>query len=273
MLSLQRMMVQQTNWRSRLRCFRYWARRYVDDGRGPSDEDREFVESSRQSDAIVLGTDVSAQRFKRFLAARNAGDLDGRVVVVPFTVGASFFSCPIQESRDDCVVAMGRWDDPQKDVELLIRTVSRFAALRPSTRVVIMGSGAEACLQSLSTRIPQVAWAGPSTQETVAQHLASSRVLFFSSRWEGCPHSAIEAMVLGSTLVGPPIPALESWCGDQEFGTLSSSRRPSALAKALASECERWDNGRRDPREISSHWRSKCAPEVVCADLLAAAGL
>jgi hypothetical protein len=41
-----------------------------------------------------------------------------------------------------------------------------------------------------------------------------------------------------------------------------------ALARALATETAAWDDGRREPQTIASHWRPRLDPARVCAGLL-----
>ena len=97
--------------------------------------------------------------------------------------------------------------------------------------------------------------------------LACARAIAFTSRWEGSPHAATEA--LAPTIVGTPIPSLVSWSDCGRFGTVSRSRRPGALAWALCQEMQAWDSGRRDPRQIAGHWRAILEPREVCRKMLA----
>ncbi len=53
------------------------------------------------------------------------------------------------------------------------------------------------------------------------------------------------------------------------FGTLADSRRPAALAAALADELAAWDDGRRDAGEVAAHWRAQLSPLAVSRQLLA----
>ena len=50
---------------------------------------------------------------------------------------------------------------------------------------------------------------------------------------------------------------------------LAASRRPTALASALAEELAAGDNGRRDAGEVAAHWRARLSPLAVSRQLLA----
>lgn len=268
--ALQRMMVYQTDLVGRLKCLKYWLERYLLDGIRGSAEDREQVASTRSSDAVIMGSAEAQRNLRRYLARQGAAELGARVFVVPFTIGDAFLSCPVPETQQDRVVAIGRWDDPQKDSGLLAAALEIFLDGGATTEVVICGRGGEPWFGALAERFPGLRYLGVQDQESVARLLSESRAIVFSSRWEGSPHAALETLALGATLVGTPIPSLESWTEGGRFGTVAASHRPRQLARALRQEMAAWDQGRRQPREISRHWRARLAPEAVCGRMLAA---
>lgn len=266
----ERILVYGDGWIDRARRFKYWLGRFVSELRTRSEEDDEAIRSTRASDVLALGHAEGARLFRRFLAHHGEEDLAARLVEVPFTIGASFFSCPIPETKDDLVVAVGRWDDPQKNAPLLARALALFAAERPRTAVTIFGAGGERVFAPLAGKVD---YRGVARQEVVAETLSRSRSIVFSSRWEGCPHAATEALALGATLVGTPIPSLVSWTEDGRFGTVARRPRPRDLARALALEMVAWDAGRRDGATIAEHWRPRLVPEGVCRRLLGPLGV
>ena len=268
--SLERMLVYQDSWPERLRCVKYWLTRFLTDGARGSPEDREFVASTRNSDAVILGNALAKERFRKYLSRQGERALDQRVFVVPFTIGESLLSCPVPEVKDNRIVAIGRWDDPQKHAALLAAALERFLSGGTATEVTICGRGGERWFAPLAQRFAGLRYVGVQHQAAVARQLSAARAIVFSSRWEGSPHAGLEALALGATLVGTSIPSLESWTHGGLFGTVAPSRRPRALARALEEEMRAWDEGRRDPTEISRHWRSRLAPEAVCGQMLAA---
>ena len=268
-LTLQRMWVYETSWRGRWRCLKYWLKRYATDGFLGSSEDREFVASTRNSDAVMLGNSQAKLKFRKFLSRQGEADLDRRVFVVPFTIGESLLSCPVPALKEDRIVAIGRWDDPQKHTALLVAAVKRFLDRGTATEVVICGRGGESWFTAPAGRNPKLRYVGVQNQEAVARLLSTARAIVFSSRWEGSPHAGLEALALGATLVGTPIPSLQSWTDGGRFGTVARTRRPRDLARAMHQEMRAWDEGVRDPTEISRHWRARLAPDVVCGQMLA----
>lgn len=266
--ALERLMVYQDGVAGRLRCLKYWLGRRLQATVRGSLEDSEALASTRASDALIFGHEGGRKHFERFLAGYGEQALGQRIHVVPFAIGASFLSCPVPEIKDDRLVAIGRWDDPQKRAGLLASAMVHFLDPRRTTRIEIFGRGGEAVFGPLARRVPAVRVAGVQPQETVARALAGARSIVFSSRWEGSPHAALEALALGATLIGPPLPSLASWSYDGRFGTVARSRRPASLARAMRDEITAWEDGRRNPRRISEHWRARLAPDVVCRHLL-----
>ncbi len=269
--ALERLVVYQDTVSGRLRCLKYWLEQLLKGAE--SAEDLEALASTRASDALIFGHERGREYFTRFLARYREQALAERIAIVPFTIGASFLSCSVPGTKSDRMVAIGRWDDPQKHAALLASALDRFFAASEQknarTGVTIFGQGSEG-FAPLARRHPSVQLAGVQSQEVVARALADARSIVFSSRWEGSPHAALEALALGATLIGPPIPSLESWSDSGRYGTVSASRRPASLARALEHEMTAWNTGQRNPREIARHWRSQLAPAAVCGRILEA---
>ena len=265
--ALERLIVYGDGWIDRARCFKYWLGRFLRELRTCSSEDHEAILSTRASDLVALGHSEGLRHFRHFLAHYGEETLADRLVEVPFTIGASFFSCPVPEDKDDRVCAIGRWGDPQKNAPLLAAALELFLTERPQTRVVIFGADGERFFAPLAERFAGLVYRGLGRQDVVAETLARCRSIVFSSRWEGCPHAATEALALGATIVGTAIPSLASWTADGCFGRVARPRARD-LARALAREMTSWDAGERDGRAIAEHWRPRLAPETVCRRLL-----
>lgn len=253
----------------RLRALRYFCRRFAASARRRDPEELEFIASTRASDRIVLGSLPAIACFARFLRQQGAPELATRLREVPFAVPDFFCASPVQ-AKEDRVVAIGRWSDPQKDAPLLAAALTQFFALRRSTEVVLFGADSESAFGDLARREPRLRLAGVQEPDVVSGTLATSRSALFSSRWETGPHAATEALALGATLVSPPMPNLEGMIDGGRFGTLAGNRKPAALANALNEELSTWDAGRRDAATIATHWRARLAPAAVCRRLLAA---
>ncbi len=255
---------------TKARRFAAWLRRWAIESLRGAPDDREYLASAAESDAIILGNAGAAREFSRFLSSYGRLDLDRRVRIVPFAVAQPFLVTPVPEAKADRVAAVGRWHDPQKDAPLLAGALRRFLARDPcGTKAVVFGTPHPA-IERLAREDSRVSFRGPTGATELAPELAACRTVLVSSRREGSPHVGFEALAMGASLVGPALPCLADWCGRQGFGTIAPARRPGSLARALEAELAAWRSGRRDARRIAEQWRPRVAPEAVCSDLLAA---
>ena len=265
---LERTLVYLEGWRARLGALKYFGGRWIRDRR-QDEETREMIASTRASDAIVFHGQQAIGHFRAMLRRQAVeSELADRLRAVPFAVSPRLCDAPIPGARDDRVIAVGRWSDPQKDTPLLRQALARILPRRRSTVFRIYGRDAESAFGPLARRYANLELMGFCPPEDLHRDMASSRLVLFSSRWETGPHAATEALALGTTLVGPPLPNLVDLVEDGHGGTLARDRRPRSLAAALEHELGRWDAGERDPVALAERWRSRLRPEAVCRKLL-----
>lgn len=268
---LERMLVYRRGLRPRLGCIKYWLGRYFTDGFTGAREDREFLASTRLSDAIVFGSTQAIHAFRRFLRFHGADEeFRHRLRVVPYAVPESFCTLPLTARRRPRFAALARWSDPQKHAELLAGALRIFLHRHSEAEIELFGRDGEPFFGPLAASFPGVQLRGPQPPPVVQESLASCRSVVFSSRWETGPHAATEALALGATVVGAPIPNLVGITDGGRFGTVAAAHRPRALAEALEQEWQLWERGERDPLAIAAHWRRQVRPESVCRQLLAA---
>ena len=247
--------------------------RYLRSFRRRDPQDAEFLRSARFSDALILGNAESRDHFRRFLRRSGAADRAGRVHVAPLAINRVFCEFADLERERRGLVAIGRWDDPQKNAPLLARALARYldrAAGDGGPPVRIFGPGGEEAFRDLESRFPNVVYHGPQHPPVLAEALAESRSIVFSSRWEGSPHAGCEALCMGATIVGTPIPSVRSWSEGGAYGRVASAHRAGPLAQAIAAEQEAWRRGERDPASIAAVWRERSSGLGVCKAMLAA---
>lgn len=273
-IGFERLMAYQKGFGPRMKGFRYWFGRVLRERlTGRPEEDLEALESARQSDVLSFCHTGGREKFRAFLEHYGEEKLLDRTIVVPFTNGDAFLACPVPEAKAERIVAIGRWDDPQKNTRLLAGALDRYLEERPTTEVILFGGGGERRFASLAERHPSLEWRGVAHQEEVARTLAGARVWLGTSRWETGPMAATEALALGATIVGPPIPSYTSYSeahgpGEGPFGRVARRAHPDDLARALLDEMSAWDRGERDGLSISAHWRTLLDPAELCRRLL-----
>jgi len=265
---LRRMVAFHSRWVNKVRAAKHWCQLALGRYR---EHDREVLAAGDSADRITVTTPGARDNLGWFFASHARPDLAAKVAVVPYPVDDEFLTAGVSAARANRVVAIGRWDDPQKDAGLLAAGLGRAAAARPDTEFVVLGRGGERVFGGVGRRHPGVRYIGVRAQDEVAGLLRASRALVVSSRWESGPIVAFEAVCSGATVVGPAwVPACP-WVSDGgRFGTVFARRSPAALAAALTAELAAWDTGARDPAATAAHWRPRFDPRAVCEALLPA---
>jgi hypothetical protein len=265
------MMLYQPTPSLKLRAAGFWLRRYLFHG---GREAEAVLDSIRLSDAVVLHSPGAVTNLRRLTDRCGEPGLADRLHVVPYPVNESFCDGdPLLAERANRVVAVSRWDDPQKDAGLMVRTLKAYYAAGGSAEVVLVGRHGEAWFGRLARQIPKIRHAGILAPAALRELLRTSRVILFTSRWETGPIAAGEALASGCTLVGPPLLNFVTYHLTGPFGEVSLNRSPKELATVLARELGRWDRGEREAATIALHWRARLHPVTVCQQLLDLLGL
>jgi glycosyltransferase involved in cell wall biosynthesis len=263
------MIANQPRWDLKARASKAWLQHYLLHSRA---QDRNKLESTLYSDALVFCTVPAAAHFKRFLDYCGQGTLASRLRVVPYLVDEKFCQQAVPAEKPNRILGVARWDSPQKDARLMAEAIRIYLEQGGRSEFALIGPGGESWFSALAGRFPLVRYLGVQPPVKVASLLADSRAIAFSSRWESGPIAAFEALAVGSTVIGAPIPNLIDLCAGGRFGSASPTRRPADLAQAIHQEMNAWGSGQRGPRAIAEHWRAKLHPTVVCRQLLATIG-
>jgi glycosyltransferase involved in cell wall biosynthesis len=99
---------------------------------------------------------------------------------------------------DPALIYVGRLA-PEKNLSLLVDTFRAIQAVRPGSRLVMVGNGPE--LRRLRQEHPDFILAGPRTGEDLARHYASADLFLFPSLTETFGNVLLEAMASGLATV------------------------------------------------------------------------
>jgi glycosyltransferase involved in cell wall biosynthesis len=261
------MTAQQRSWGGKLGAAKHWLQLFLG---GTEVGARRTLASAEHADCTAVCSPAAVHHLRRFFTAYRRPDLAARVISAPYPIDDCYLAGPVPVDRPARVVAVGRWEDPQKDVSLLCRALERHFAAGARTGVVLFGPNGQRWFGRLAARYPQVRYLGVQSPETIAEYLRSSRVLLLPSRWESGPIVLNEALASGCTVVGTPsVPSVVSACADGRSGTVSADRSPAGLAAALGTELAAWDRQERNPVTLAAGWRRQFDPASVCLQLLA----
>lgn len=224
------------------------------------------------ADMLAVETPLARQRVLALLRMLRRPDLASRVRFVPHPVPDSLGLVDVS-SKKPVILSVGRWHAYQKNAPLLMRALARALECHPGVAARIVGPGhdrmialASTCPASVRARIDI---RGPVPFSTLEAMYAEAQVLFLASRFESFHLAAAEALCAGCSVAGPPhLPSLPWFCS-RDSGTTACGGSARDLEHALCEEIQAWSEGRRNPAEISSHWRRQLLASHVAQKLLA----
>lgn len=174
-------------------------------------------------------------------ARRVLGGARVEVIEDPLLVPVAERAAPPEADR---FVMIGRLE-AQKDTALGLRAMAALRRLRPDARLEVVGDGPERSgLVRLAAELGvPVRWRG--REPDVCAALDGAAALLVTSRYEGGPAVAIEALARGVPVVATDCSALlRDVLTVPEAGTIVATRTPEALATALAAQTLRPDPAR-----------------------------
>ena len=119
----------------------------------------------------------------------------------------------------------------QKDPQRLLRLCARLKESKPDLKVAIVGTGElEEELKALSQELnleDTVHFLG--FQPNPIKMVAGSKAMILTSRWEGTPMCALEAMALGTPVVSTPSDGMKDLLTDGVSGYLTESDEQMAV--------------------------------------------
>lgn len=240
----------------------------------PQVYDQRMLEHLSLADAIGVESNGAYALFSKLLQSYDRDDLVNKLYLFRHPVVPEIDTMDVRghEGRDDCIVAVGRWESPQKDALLLIKTLAIGLASNPTWRADIYGTGATMLHKLVAKHAIDVKQRihihGPTPHDRILHGYLQAKICLFSSRYEGCPIAGEEALCLGCSIVGPPdVPSMQDLCAPQ-FGTLPHSRWPGDTAHALNSEIQLWSSGKRQPTCIATSARRIFSARSICTDIL-----
>jgi hypothetical protein len=216
-------------------------------------ERREIARSLRASDGLVVESSVARRELARFLRTEADTSVLNKIHVQWNPVQDWFSRGPVRDERERLVVAVGRWDDPQKDAPLLRAGLERMLATDDQVRVEIAGPLHKEFRGLDPSRVTSL---GPVPNTDLPDLFGRARIIAFASRWEGMPIAALEALSCGCSVVATDVPAFLEIAA-AGGGRLARNRRPAALAQALLEELSAWDEGLRSATRVAEVWRGR----------------
>jgi hypothetical protein len=224
-------------------------------------------------DFFLAATPEAARRYRKLVQTLLGSAAAKKVRMLPLPVNFHFRMDP-SVIKEDEVVAVGRWDHPQKRASLLMETIHLAASERESTRFRIFGAIPHEMITwhaALPTGIrSRVTLEGKVTNQQLAAAYQQARVMLVSAAYEGCHNASAEAVCCGCTVVAAnsPFMAALEWHASKNSGTLSKNASSRSLTESLLAELDTWDRGDRHPEIFAPQWAEIFHPDRVALNIL-----
>jgi hypothetical protein len=255
----------QKTTRLKIGAIKHWLTSYIAYGK---QQINDLIENTESAHITTFAGEGAVNVWTKFLTKNKRTNLINNVKWLPYPVNDIFCSGPIQIERENRIIAIGRWDSPQKNAELLEKTIIKLESMNSKTEIIVVGKYSEERFKHLCERYPFVKVMGVQPKENIKKMMQFCRSILITSRWESGPIVANEMLALGGTVIGTPIVNLVNITKDSIFGIVSTKHSSFALAMAIQVEMEFWETGNRSPFVISSFWRHHLSPKAVSAKMI-----
>lgn len=224
-----------------------------------------------QADLILNETPEGVRLLNELLKKKGRADIATKVryVLHPITDDAGYDGAV---EKKKWIVAVGRWDNYQKNAPLLIQTLGKVLAEHPDYEAHLFGGG-ESTLRKLTQRLPaniqsRMVIRGIVGHAALIHEYQKSRILFMPSRSEGCAVAAEEALTCGCSVVGGARLLCMLNFASKNSGTLAHTYNIRSMADALRAEVSAWEGGARVPVRISQMWRREMDTATLSSTIL-----
>lgn len=237
----------------------------------PAIHEKKRLEMFSEADGIAATSPAAMNSISRYLRGLKRADLVEKLIVVPHPVlaGMDYHG----ERKEKRVLVVGRWakeDQAQKNPQCAMNVLGKFLASKPDWTAEVVGRFSGHLNEFTSSWLPncmeRLTLTEAMSHTDLMEKYAKSSILLCPSRYESFHIPSAEAVCSGCSVVVGSHVLLEpvAWFTSESSGTLAESNGTSDLTAALLSEAEEWENGSRDPYQISAIWKDRLhAPSVA----------
>ena len=230
-----------------------------------------FINTLNLADSLIIESPQAAENLKKSLIYWNRKEVIKKINIIPNPVQTeNLFEIEKIKNKENIITAVGRWDDiKQKNTIKAMKTISEFTNLKKDFKAYIIGSGEKITKKLIKyNKTENIEILGPLPHHKVIEVLSKTKLFFMPSRWEGFPIAAAEAVTMGCSIVGTPIPALQYLSQNGFSGTISKDFSIKSLLEALIKDSEKWVAKKYKAEQIALYWRKKLNRKTIALKIL-----
>jgi hypothetical protein len=237
----------------------------------PAAFDRRTCAHLEHADIVLVESSLGKHWLRRYFSKLDRPDLAAKLRVLPHQAKAEIVYDPAIPKLPQ-VMGVARWDAFQKDGAKFMKVLGAVLPHFPDYSAILAGTGNERMEKLRSTLSAplrsRIIIAGLLDHAALHRRYQEAQVLLFTSRYEGFPVAASEALCCGCTVVGAASLSSMNYISSLGGGTAAISRSSQDYADALASELHAWQAGERDPERISQDWQKRVSSTAVASAIL-----
>lgn len=186
---------------------------------------------------------ISTENKKFFEELQKNNDIKDRLIYFPNSILSSTLNVtPTEwELRENRILVVGRLGDYQKNNELLLEALKCFVSTNGWT-ITLVGSSTTKFLDELEKTYAinpglrkSVEYVGTLPREELFEYYRNSKILLFTSRWEGMSLAMVEASYMGMALLTTNVDAVGEITGDGKYGKIYDIEDKAQLVQSLSS--------------------------------------
>jgi glycosyltransferase involved in cell wall biosynthesis len=234
---------------------------------------KKVVEHMSCADLIMNETPEGVRYLKALLCRYGLTGIAARVKCVLHPV-AAVGGYDERVTKEQRIIAVGRWDNYQKNTPMLIESLAKVLEKYPDCEAHIFGSGGDV-LDRLCRRLPEAVRSrihigGQILNSDLETEYQKSRILFMPSRTEGSSVAAEEALCFGCSVVGSShIFCMRNFVS-KNSGTLARKYSVDGMVEALSCEINAWELGLRNAGQIAAGWGQEVCLDAVVRNIMSA---
>jgi len=228
-----------------------------------------------QGDVIACVSPTAANHYRKLCRIYGGSELAGKITVLPHAVEPIFQYRAESPAKQKQIVCVGRWQDRlQKRPKMMQEVLGQILQRESDLLIEIIGEQTvelTAWHESLGRTLKsRVILRGKVDRKQLAMILKHSQIFYSPSAFESFGIAGGEALCSGCSVVAGRSVSMGSfeWFVSEKSGVLTSFDTIKGHVEALSEEIMKWQNGYRNPREISKVWSDRLHTDKVAMQIL-----
>ncbi|MFA6999688.1 MAG: glycosyltransferase [Candidatus Paceibacterota bacterium] len=224
------------------------------------------------ADAVIIETPKALYNAVSVLHFWKLDNLKEKLCVILDPVPPDIINAQLS-IKTDIIISVGRWEDePCKNTTAMLKAMARFLSINKEYRYFIVGSGEDKIL-SFIKNLPEnvqsrIIVKGLVKHQELSNLLSQSKIFFAPSNLESFNIAAAEALCMGCSVVGTPLPNFKYLTADGFSGLVTKGFRITSFVDALVEDSKKWENNQYNQEEIANFWRERLNRKKIAEEIL-----